>query len=270
MFNRHTAFGEKQVQSMSAVRLFSKDRVGHRNTFGPAALLLLVLLTALLLTACAGHKKSLPDESLKSATTEPEQTSAICPMVNIKGQIYCSTGYTDCAVGCGTPDGYIDRTVSPGEVPGQDGESNFGKGYTYQILNDGEVSVAIDDRQVVFRAAEAESDQMPAVVAHLTGVVEQVEEDRLMVRVIKVPELFDTVFDKKEPTACRVDWTNAVLYRNCQVGQTAAGHERLPSPKPLLGHTVELWFDGNSVEADPTTPGAFVISQTYRLEQLTD
>lgn len=270
MFNRHTVFGKKQVQSMSAVKHFSKGRVGSRNTFGPAVLLLLVLLIALLPTACSGHKKSLQDESLKSATTEPKQTSAICPMVNIKGKIYCSTGYTDCAVGCGTPDGYIDQAVSPGEVPGQDGESNFGKGYTYQILNDGEVSVAIDDRRVVFRAEEAESDQMPAVVAHLTGLVEQVEEDRLMVRVIKVPELFDTVFDKKEPTACRVDWTNAVLQRSCQVEQNATGHENLASPKPLLGHTVELWFDGDSVQADAKTPGTFTIGQTYRIRQLAD
>lgn len=72
-------------------------------------------------------------------------------MVMIGGVLYFESGPVSCINPvCGTPDGVIESTVSPGLVPTQNGQSNFGSGYEYQFAGEGELYVFIDDHRILF------------------------------------------------------------------------------------------------------------------------
>ena len=79
-------------------------------------------------------------------------------MVFVEGALYVSTGQVSDMEGrCGNMDGAITATVPATEIPTQEGESNFGTGYTYQIGPDGTIEIpmrldgAADPQWIVFQ-----------------------------------------------------------------------------------------------------------------------
>ena len=72
-------------------------------------------------------------------------------LVRIDGQLYCATGQdSDIDGRCGMMDGRIDSSVERGQIPGQNGQSNFGAPYGYQYGADGQIEVNLEDCWLVF------------------------------------------------------------------------------------------------------------------------
>ena len=77
-------------------------------------------------------------------------------LVMIDGQLYCATGQdSDIDGRCGMMDGRIDSSVERGEIPGQNGQSNFGAPYGYQYGADGQIEVNLEDRWLVFTPVQS-------------------------------------------------------------------------------------------------------------------
>ena len=77
-------------------------------------------------------------------------------LVMIDGQLYRATGQDSDVDGrCGMMDGRIDSSVERGEIPGQNGQSNFGAPYGYQYGADGQIEVNLEDRWLVFTPVES-------------------------------------------------------------------------------------------------------------------
>ena len=87
----------------------------------------------------------------KTASSENKAESNYPPMVKVNGTIYVDTGYENAMVTCGTADGQIKTTVDGRKIPSKDDESNFGKGYGYQVWENGYINVQIDNRWILFR-----------------------------------------------------------------------------------------------------------------------
>ena len=54
------------------------------------------------------------------------------------------------AARCGVMDGEIDKSVDSGAVPAEEGQSNFGAGYGWQLVSDTEIDVCMDERWMRF------------------------------------------------------------------------------------------------------------------------
>lgn len=82
----------------------------------------------------------------------PEVGEEAPPMlVMIDGQLYRATGQdSDIDGRCGVMDGSIDSSVERGEIPEQDGQSNFGAPCGYQYGPEGQIEVNWEDRWLVF------------------------------------------------------------------------------------------------------------------------
>lgn len=76
-------------------------------------------------------------------------------MLCINDEIYYDTGRISNVLRCGVMDWIIDSSVSEGEMPMEDKQSNFGTGYGYQRWSKGQVHVNIDDSWHIFQASEA-------------------------------------------------------------------------------------------------------------------
>ena len=77
-------------------------------------------------------------------------------LVMIDGQLYRATGQdSDIDGRCGMMDGRIDSSVERGEIPGQNGQSNFGAPYGYQYGADGQIEVDLEGRWLVFAPVES-------------------------------------------------------------------------------------------------------------------
>ena len=77
-------------------------------------------------------------------------------LVMIDGQLYRSTGQdSDIDGRCGMMDGSIDSSVERGEIPGRNGQSNFGAPYGYQYGADGQIEVNLEDRWIVFEPVQS-------------------------------------------------------------------------------------------------------------------
>ena len=106
---------------------------------------LAALLLALSLAACgpaAGEGTSSSPEEGSAGSAKP---AALKPMVFVNGALYYSTGReSDIAARCGVMDGEIDKSVDSGTVPTEEGQSNFGTGYGWQLVSDTEIDVCMD------------------------------------------------------------------------------------------------------------------------------
>ena len=77
-------------------------------------------------------------------------------LVLIDGQLYCATGQdSDIDGRCGMMDGRIDSSVERGQIPGQNGQSNFGAPYGYQYGADGQIEVNLEERWIVFAPVQS-------------------------------------------------------------------------------------------------------------------
>ena len=78
----------------------------------------------------------------KSIQLLGKKTSDRIPMVMVDGNLYWSVGEVSNIDGrCGVMDGEIPSTVNGTEVPSENGQSNFGAGYRYQIVDEKHIDV---------------------------------------------------------------------------------------------------------------------------------
>lgn len=101
--------------------------------------LLLAVMMALAMAACgspANHGTA--DEPKSPAKVDGPR------MVQVGGELYIDTGERITLLRCGVMDGEITETVGPNEVPEEDGCSNFGTGYQYQIAGCYSIDVVIN------------------------------------------------------------------------------------------------------------------------------
>lgn len=85
----------------------------------------------------------------------------ICPCVMVDGIVYYDTGYKSSIDGrCGNMDGQITSECSGSEVPTEDNQSNFGKGYDYQYGSvEGTIEIRLTDGNwYVFATKEVKAD----------------------------------------------------------------------------------------------------------------
>ena len=98
------------------------------------------------------------DLSRLEALLEPEEEAPLydrIPMVQVDGKLYYDTGKESTITGrCGVMDGEILSSVSASEIPTEDGQSNFGSGYSYQYGAEGTIEILIDGRFIVFEHRE--------------------------------------------------------------------------------------------------------------------
>lgn len=87
---------------------------------------------------------------LSNVTTsvEPQQQNVL--MIKVNDKYYYSEGKeSEFDARCGVTDGEITSTVEQTEVPNKNNQSNFGKGYGYQYV-DNTIEVNIDGKWIVF------------------------------------------------------------------------------------------------------------------------
>lgn len=205
----------------------------------------LILMAGLIFVFAACNKTG-PDEN-KFESTYP-------PMVKVKGKIYVDTGYENAMVTCGTADGQIKTTVDGKKMPSKEDESNFGKGYGYQIWEDGYINVQIDNRWILFRDLDqkVESREIPEWVAHFTGKVIKTEEDSLMVETTQIDDRFYFKRIMTKPISLSIE--NLNYSKDGKV--TTEG---------LQGKTVEVYFGGKIKNTEPENSAPIFLENIYRI-----
>lgn len=111
------------------------------------------VVAGVFLISC-GSNEHVKVSSVQEAETE--ETSQADPAVMIGGVLYYNTGEEDEEGGqCGTMDGYITSSVSDGQLPAENDQSNFGDGYGYQLGREaGTYEIYIDGRWMIFSKDE--------------------------------------------------------------------------------------------------------------------
>lgn len=137
--------------------------------------LALALYWVLNFAACGNISRSLPANSEESKTAQtatsdpqaeetvidaqftliPEEPIASESFIMIDGKLYKSTGQdSDIDGRCGMMDGSISSSVPVGQIPTEDGQSNFGAPYGYQFGPEGVIEVHIGEEWIVFEQVE--------------------------------------------------------------------------------------------------------------------
>lgn len=187
--------------------------------------------------------------------------TAYPPMIMIDDKLYKDTGYVNSAIKSETFDGKITNSVDGSEKPAKNNESNFGKGYGYKICDEGIVNVKINDKWEIFREVglKAKNDIIPGV-AHFKGIVIDTDENRILVRIIEVPDDYKWIFEQYKinnelkPIRADIDNLNYSLD-----GKTV-------TMEGLIDKTVEIYFDGQLNNSEPETSIPMECNQIYRIE----
>ena len=117
--------------------------------------LLLALALCGALVGCGGQ-----DSSSSSGGPVSSAPGIYMPrMLMVDGVLYEDAGCEDTTEGrCGNMDGEITSSVESWQQPEEDGQSNFGSGFGYQIgMEPDTLEILQDGRWLVFRAVEPES-----------------------------------------------------------------------------------------------------------------
>lgn len=91
-----------------------------------------------------------PDAEQKIICVADEDFSA-APMMVINGRLYYDTGEVSDNPVFSELDGRLENSVLSGQVPGAEGESNFGTGYGYRYGINDTVEVEIDGVRHIFK-----------------------------------------------------------------------------------------------------------------------
>lgn len=116
--------------------------------------LLLAVMMAITMAACAQKEQPPP-----AKVDGPR-------MVQVGGELYIDTGERITLARCGMMDGEITETVGPNEVPEEDGCSNFGTGYQYQVAGYYSIDVVINGDWCRFQREVPDcsyAEEMPAL-----------------------------------------------------------------------------------------------------------
>ncbi len=117
--------------------------------------LLLALALCGALVGCGGQ-----DSSSSSGGPVSSAPGIYMPrMLMVDGVLYEDAGCEDTTEGrCGNMDGEITSSVESWQHPEEDGQSNFGSGFGYQIgMEPDTLEILQDGHWLVFRAVEPES-----------------------------------------------------------------------------------------------------------------
>ena len=117
--------------------------------------LLLALALCGALVGCGGQ-----DSSSSSGGPVSSAPGIYMPrMLMVDGVLYEDAGCEDTTEGrCGNMDGEITSSVESWQQPEEDGQSNFGSGFGYQIgMEPNTLEILQDGHWLVFRAVEPES-----------------------------------------------------------------------------------------------------------------
>ena len=117
--------------------------------------LLLALALCGALVGCGGQ-----DSSSSSGGPVSSAPGIYMPrMLMVDGVLYEDAGCEDSTEGrCGNMDGEITSSVESWQQPEEDGQSNFGSGFGYQIgMEPDTLEILQDGHWLVFRAVEPES-----------------------------------------------------------------------------------------------------------------
>ena len=117
--------------------------------------LLLALALCGALVGCGGQ-----DSSSSSGGPVSSTPGIYMPrMLMVDGVLYEDAGCEDTTEGrCGNMDGEITSSVESWQQPEEDGQSNFGSGFGYQIgMEPDTLEILQDGHWLVFRAVEPES-----------------------------------------------------------------------------------------------------------------
>ena len=117
--------------------------------------LLLALALCGALVGCGGQ-----DSSSSSGGPVSSAPGIYMPrMLMVDGVLYEDAGCEDTTEGrCGNMDGEITSSVESWQQPEEDGQSNFGSGFGYQIgMEPDTMEILQDGHWLVFRAVEPES-----------------------------------------------------------------------------------------------------------------
>ena len=110
---------------------------------------LVMVLVLLLLVSCGKKEEDVPviiEETVKER------------MIMLDSTIYYDTGKVNSTIGrCGTMDGYINSSCKETEIPSVNNQSNFGKGYGYQIGFKDTIEVLIEGSWFIFSPNKEES-----------------------------------------------------------------------------------------------------------------
>lgn len=215
---------------------------------------ILIIMAAMMVFMVACNKEATGTNTNKNTTTN-EVESNYPPMVKVDGTTYVDTGYENAMVTCGTADGEIKTTVDGKSKPENDDESNFGKGYGYQVWEDGYINVQIEGRWILFRDIElkVENGQIPEWVAHFTAKVLSTEEDSIMVEATEIDSRFilKDVFTK--PISLPIDNLD-----NAKDG--------VVTTEGLEGKSVEVYFGGEIKNTEKESSIPISLENVYRIE----
>ena len=95
-------------------------------------------------------RAELPDTEQKILCVADEDFST-APMMVINGRLYYDTGEVSNNPAFSGLDGHVENSVLSGQVPGTEGESNFGTGYGYRYGINDTVEVEIDGIRHIFK-----------------------------------------------------------------------------------------------------------------------
>lgn len=91
--------------------------------------------------------------------SQDEPKWAYPPMVMVNDELYLDTGHTNNEAKCGVMDGEISSSVEAYERPTENDQSNFGKGYGYQLgAEEGTIEVLIDGKWVIYATEEKRAE----------------------------------------------------------------------------------------------------------------
>lgn len=214
---------------------------------------ILIIMAAMMVFMVACNKEATGTNTNKNTTTS-EVESNYPPMVKVDGTTYVDTEYENAMVTCGTADGEIKTTVDGKNKPENDDESNFGKGYGYQVWEKGYINVEIEGRWILFRDVELKDDgQIPEWVAHFTAKVINTEEDSIMVEATEIEDGFYFKDLLTKPISLPIDNLD-----NAKDG--------VVTTEGLEGKTVEVYFGGEIKNTEKESSIPISLENVYRIE----
>ncbi len=214
------------------------------------------------LAACQTKPKETNDKP-SALSVQPKETDVkqlVLPaQIMLNGQIYQDTGYVNSAVTCGTADGIISASVDRSETPTQNNQSNFGEGYEFQLWDEHWVNVKINDQWILFHNIAISNRSMPEWVANFRAEVKEVSSDRVLMKLIDIPEHFEWIFDD----------TKIDLIKPISVPMESIDRGELLSETELhdmIGKRMRVWFDGHAEHTPSESSMPIELGEVYLIE----
>ncbi len=144
--------------------------------------------------------------------TETEEKTVKIPSVMVNGKLYYSTGFeSDITARCGVMDGEITSSVDSTEFPTENNQSNFGKGYSYQFIDQYSIDVFQEDTMSRYVTEEIKNgwstDNLNAAEAAAKAYYAEkgITADNLKLTPESLPLVYGTIPKSAIEFTCTVD-----------------------------------------------------------------